>query len=70
MYDAVTTGAEADVLEELGSVFELGGEVTIGAAALEEVFGEGSLGAFDAGEGEVTGLDEIALVTGETEILA
>ncbi len=44
--------------------------MAIGAAALEQVFGEGGLGAFDAGDGEVAGLDEIALVTGETEILA
>jgi hypothetical protein len=68
--DAVAAGTEADFLKELGSVFELGGEMAIGATALEQVFGEGGLGAFDAGEGEVAGLDEIALVTGETEILA
>jgi len=68
--DAVAAGAEADVLKELGCVFELGGEMTVGATALEQVFGQGGLGAFDAGEGEVAGLDEVTLVTGETEILA
>jgi len=35
--DAVAAGAESDVLEEFGCVFELGGEMAIGATALEEV---------------------------------